>query len=120
MQTEESVAIYPKLTSAFAMRRYAILCVHAYRCRHCGELAEQVDHIIPQRSGGSDEPENLVPLCGPCNALKNKHHLVHGVLLDWRADAQIAAPLVREIEFAMKHGMARARSVRTKHLLMAA
>lgn len=30
-----------------------------------------LDHIVPTASGGSDDPENLQPLCRPCHAIKN-------------------------------------------------
>ena len=43
------------------------------RCRTCGRTPSEdhiklvVDHIIPQTWGGSDNPENLQPLCQDCN-----------------------------------------------------
>lgn len=42
------------------------------RCRNCGATAElQYDHVIPYSMGGSDSPENLQILCGPCNRRKS-------------------------------------------------
>lgn len=42
-----------------------------YRCRHCGSWKElNVDHVHPRSRGGSDDPENLQTLCGPCNRKK--------------------------------------------------
>lgn len=32
-----------------------------------------VDHVIPQAHGGTDELENLVLACGPCNVRKGVH-----------------------------------------------
>lgn len=43
------------------------------RCRMCGRTPREdevrlvVDHIIPQAWGGTDEPQNLQPLCEDCN-----------------------------------------------------
>ncbi|MGB9032942.1 MAG: HNH endonuclease signature motif containing protein [Paeniglutamicibacter sp.] len=42
------------------------------RCQHCGSTAElQFDHIIPLAMNGSNNPENLQILCGPCNRKKS-------------------------------------------------
>lgn len=39
-------------------------------CRICGkENSGQVHHIIPKRSGGTDQLSNLVTLCGRCHML---------------------------------------------------
>ena len=41
------------------------------RCAACGRRKDlQLDHIIPINSGGTDNPENLALLCGPCNKRK--------------------------------------------------
>lgn len=44
-------------------------------CRECGKagvirLAEEVDHIIPLRRGGTHDRSNLQPLCGECHKRK--------------------------------------------------
>lgn len=42
-----------------------------YRCVKCeSHIDLQLDHIYPHIMGGSDEPDNLQTLCGPCNRLK--------------------------------------------------
>lgn len=47
----------------------------ADNCRICGHTQSsdlETHHVVPQRYGGSDAPENLVTLCGSChNALEN-------------------------------------------------
>jgi len=39
-------------------------------CRVCQEPATEVDHIIALHRGGTDERENLQPLCQECHADK--------------------------------------------------
>jgi 5-methylcytosine-specific restriction endonuclease McrA len=54
------------------------------KCAHCGatdlvskknakntEVIYNIDHIIPQINGGSDEVDNLQLLCQPCNTSKS-------------------------------------------------
>jgi hypothetical protein len=49
------------------------------RCAYCGREIEyqamQIDHFIPQRAGGADEIENLMPACRMCNHYKRAHSL---------------------------------------------
>ena len=41
-------------------------------CRKAGRatLATQVDHIISKANGGTDDRENLQPICTPCHDAK--------------------------------------------------
>jgi 5-methylcytosine-specific restriction protein A len=42
-------------------------------CRMCKIRASRtVDHIVPKSRGGTDDRNNLQPLCLPCTAEKNK------------------------------------------------
>ena len=45
-----------------------------FRCELCGVSADEraldVDHIVPRKHGGTDDPENLQALCWQCNANK--------------------------------------------------
>lgn len=54
--------------------RYEVLKRAGFRCELDGvsadERAIEVDHIIPKKHGGTDEPENLQALCWKCNANK--------------------------------------------------
>ncbi len=52
--------------------RYSILARDMFTCRYCGARADGgavlvVDHIIPVALGGTDDPENLITACEPCN-----------------------------------------------------
>jgi 5-methylcytosine-specific restriction endonuclease McrA len=41
------------------------------RCQYCGQIATQVDHVIPVAKGGLDIEENLVAACARCNYKKH-------------------------------------------------
>ena len=43
-----------------------------YMCQQCGCWAKEVDHKIPLRDGGTDDPENLQVLCGDCHKAKSR------------------------------------------------
>ena len=56
----------------FAIRK-AVLLRDEYKCAVCGLIVmdmPQVDHIIPRRAGGSDDPSNLQTLCMTHHAQK--------------------------------------------------
>lgn len=42
-----------------------------YRCAYCGDYAGCVDHIVPVSRGGTNDDENLVAACYPCNGKKS-------------------------------------------------
>jgi 5-methylcytosine-specific restriction endonuclease McrA len=51
--------------------RHLVMVRDQGRCRRCGSNVElQFDHIIPVSMGGSNAPENIEILCGPCNRRK--------------------------------------------------
>lgn len=58
-------------------KRERILMRDGHLCQPCRAsgfvtLANQVDHIVPQAEGGSDDDANLQAICGPCHAAKTK------------------------------------------------
>lgn len=55
-------------------------------CLCCGAfgVALQRDHVIPLTLGGSNDMENMQPLCGPCNAAKGNR------AIDFRSNKCIA------------------------------
>lgn len=52
----------------------AVLDRYNHTCLRCGKRAPEVklqrDHVIPVIVGGSNDIENIQPLCGPCNKWK--------------------------------------------------
>ena len=56
--------------------RYEVLKRAGFRCELCGisadERAIEVDHIVPRKHAGSDDPTNLQALCFKCNANKRR------------------------------------------------
>lgn len=57
-------AISPRL-------RAAILERDGRHCRHCGATEDlSIDHIVPERLGGTQDPDNLQVLCRSCNSRK--------------------------------------------------
>lgn len=61
-------------TWAWRLLRAAILDRDGHVChipgpggQLCGAPADTVDHVVPRRLGGSDDPGNLRAACRPCN-----------------------------------------------------
>lgn len=59
-------------------QRFEILRRDGFRCRYCARgrndlpvgVTLQVDHVVPQAKGGTNDPENLVAACSECNVGK--------------------------------------------------
>lgn len=51
-----------------------VFAQYAYTCNECGvggtEADLTLDHIYPHSLGGTDDEDNLRPLCRPCNSRK--------------------------------------------------
>jgi 5-methylcytosine-specific restriction endonuclease McrA len=50
--------------------RRAVLNRDQHTCAYCGKEATQVDHVVPVSAGGSQDMDNLVAACAPCNNAK--------------------------------------------------
>ena len=60
-------------------QRIRVLKRDGYICAYCGQEANQVDHVISRKDGGSHDLDNLVACCAPCNSKKGA--LNEGVFL---------------------------------------
>ena len=43
-------------------------------CNYCGNIGNEVDHVIELASGGDDAIENLQVLCNPCHKVKTANY----------------------------------------------
>ena len=57
-------------TGHWKKQRLRVLSRDAYTCAYCGEVATEVDHVIPRKAGGGHEMDNLVASCRACNIRK--------------------------------------------------
>lgn len=57
--------------------REATLRRDGHRCRYCGGVAHQADHVIPRRQGGTDTLLNLVASCRVCNKTAGGRRFSH-------------------------------------------
>jgi 5-methylcytosine-specific restriction endonuclease McrA len=57
---------------AFTADEWRALCAfYGHNCLRCGlRRPLSVDHIVPMSQGGSNNIDNIQPLCKPCNSAK--------------------------------------------------
>ena len=59
--------------------RFEVFKRDGFQCQYCGKKSPQVvlelDHIIPKKEGGGENPENLTTACFDCNRGKGKELL---------------------------------------------
>src|ERR1017187_1827064 len=64
----------------------------------CAGRATTIDHVVPRSRGGSNDWENVVAACRPCNGKKGKHLLSEigweSKIPPWRPTGAIARVLV--------------------------
>ena len=59
-----------RATAHWKKIRLEILRRDSYTCAYCGDVANEVDHIVPKVKGGEDTHDNLVAACRLCNIQK--------------------------------------------------
>ena len=57
-------------TAGWRKARQAAFALYGDACVRCGDKATDIDHIVEVAKGGTDELENLQPLCRACHNLK--------------------------------------------------
>jgi len=60
----------PKYPHNWNKKRYAIFAKYNYICQLCGNYSKgnlQLHHIQPINCGGSEHPNNEIPLCTECH-----------------------------------------------------
>ena len=60
-----------KRKSISKKRRFDIFKRDSFRCQYCGDTPPNallhVDHIVPVKNGGQNDPDNLITSCQRCN-----------------------------------------------------
>jgi len=59
-------------TGHWKKQRLRVLARDGYTCAYCGEVATEVDHVIPRKEDGGHEMDNLVASCRACNIRKGE------------------------------------------------
>lgn len=80
--------------------RFAVLKRDGFKCRYCKTTDDEltVDHVLPVSLGGTDDPENLVAACEPCNQGKGSTPLDSEHVADIDADALRWAAAMRRAQ----------------------
>lgn len=55
-----------------------ILARDGHQCQYCGGPATEVDHVINQAQGGTDDDDNLVAACRQCHREKTQREAAEG------------------------------------------
>jgi hypothetical protein len=67
----------PRRPALSPRRRLEVFVRDGYRCRYCGSAPPRVvlviDHFVSIANGGTDDMENLITACEPCNLGKGDH-----------------------------------------------
>lgn len=78
------------------MRLRAFILLDEPLCRICvasgiARAADEIDHIKPLSQGGTNQRDNLQPLCYQCHAAKTEHE-THGYVKGCDAEGNPADP----------------------------
>lgn len=65
--------------------RETVMRAHGYLCQCCKRAgrytrAAQVDHIVPKSQGGTNDMDNLEPICDDCHKAKTQREARYGRL----------------------------------------
>jgi hypothetical protein len=67
--------------SAYSSTKRAIKEDFDHTCQFCYQQFPanklQIHHILRRRDGGTNDPNNLIPLCSDCHLTVHKHDLTH-------------------------------------------
>lgn len=55
--------------------RRGVLVRDDYTCVYCGDIAQTIDHVVPQAAGGLSTFDNCVAACFSCNSKKGDKSL---------------------------------------------
>lgn len=85
--------------------RFEIFRRYGFACFYCGAKAPdvelEVDHVVPRKHGGTDDPWNLVSACQPCNAGKLDSlptpEMIERALSEYRATIKAFDPHYRVV-----------------------
>ncbi|GEB57173.1 hypothetical protein GCM10017674_78470 [Streptomyces gardneri] len=75
-----------------------VLSANDGQCAYwCSRKAETMDHVIPFANGGSDDLDNLLPACRPCNYEKQGRDPVRWYIAkymneDWHGRGSLTSP----------------------------
>lgn len=54
----------------YRKQRELVFRTKGHDCYICGEWATAIDHVVPRKLGGTNDMDNLEPICKPCNSKK--------------------------------------------------
>jgi len=67
---------FPKYPADWDDIRAEVLDRDNHRCKKCGmENLLHIHHIIPLSESGTNDPENLITLCGHCHQIEHPHNI---------------------------------------------
>ena len=74
----------------------ALVAEHGIKCQGCHRTFDsprylELDHMVPRSDGGSNELENRVLLCGPCNRTKSNTLTLSGLRRQNKKDGFLLA-----------------------------
>src|ERR1043166_5770992 len=79
METEDGISAKPKRKALSKKTRFDTFKRDGFRCQYCGAhppgVLLHVDHVVAVAGGGTNDIDNLVTACEPCNLGKGARSL---------------------------------------------